>query len=609
MLSLVAIAIAAPLCIEDGAACRDTVHGWTLLQLRGDDTAIGRQYAELMGPELRLRYVPMMDRMWAELPGVLRSAIRGRDRRSSQVFDAGNHARMAALERGIDLDRGRYHDYAWISELSSIGPSLMIALGGRLQLDDVRAVQFGARCTSILGPSGEGTLHARNLDFPGMDFWQPNQSLVMVDPRDAEGRPDGERYAIFGTLGEMFAGTTTVNASGLVVTVHVHASRDVALLDGRGRMGLFSLLAAPSRAGGEWGIYRLVETLARRQPSVSAALDALAPVRTLGAWTLVLSDPSGDSAVVDIDARDQRVARGARSATNTYRDPAMHERELVPAAGPFLGSVLRHQRADAGLAAAGDQLDVDEAIGILRNRVDGATGRERVASPNSVLSIDTSQSLAIEARRDGRHRLWMAEPQPDGRSPAALAAWFAVDFDALALLDTRPAAPLPEGTAAWAQARQLLVDARQPAHALEVLDRIDDDGARLMGAWLAASMDDLGGASGRLATIELASLSAHHRALAGWLGGELHRRGPPLVLRGGADDYGAYAPMPREMAVSGAWRDALAALDADAIAHPERARYHALLRHVLAARLASSRPLREFPAPDLKFQDVLSLPR
>ncbi len=584
MLSLVAVALAAPLCIEDGAACRDTVHGWTMLQLRGDDAALGRQYAELMEPELRLRYVPMMDRMWAELPGVLRSVIRGRDRRSAAMFDAGNHARMAALEDGIGLDRGRYHDYAWVSELSSIGPSLMIALGGSLQLDDVRAAQFGARCTSIVGPSGEGTMHARNLDFPGMDFWQSNQSLVLVDPRDAAGAPDGERYAIFGTLGEMFAGTTAVNASGLVVTVHVHASRDVALLDGRGRMGVFSLLAAPSRAAGEWGIYRLVEALARRQPNVSAALDALGPVRTLGAWTLVLSDPSGDSAVVDIDARDQHVARGARSATNTYRDPEMHARELVPSAGPFLGSLLRLERAEAGLAAAGDRLDVDEAIGVLRDRVDGATGSERVASPNSVLSIDTAQSLAIETRRDGRHHLWLAEPQPDGRSPAALAAWFAVAFDTLALVDTRPAVPLPEGTAAWAQAHQLLVDAHEPAHALGVLDRIDDDGARLMAAWLAASMDDLAGAERRLSTVSLSALSAHHRGLAGWLRGEIEGN-------------------------TGAWRDALAALEADAAAHPERAQYHAMLGAVLQRRIARPGKLGPLPAPDLKFQDVLRLPR
>lgn len=601
MLFVVALSLAAPLCVEGGHGCRDTVHGWTVARLRGTDAEAGAQYAALMGAELRLRYVPMMDKMWGELPGVLRGVLRGRDRRSREMFDSATTAKMEALEGALGLPRGRYRDYAWVSELSSVGPSLMVALGGTLQLDDVRAAAYGARCTSVVGTTPEGTLHARNLDFPGMDYWQPNQSLLFVEPRRADGTADGFRYAHAGTLGEVFAGTTAVNEPGLVVTVHVHASRDTALLDGRVRMGVFDLLSAPARGGGEWGAYRLVETLARRFPTVAAALDGIAAVRTLGAWSVVLSDPSGDSAVVDVNLRDQVVHRGERAATNEYADPTMRLRELVPSAGPFLGARHRLAQARAGLAAAGAELDVDEAIGVLRSQVDGATGVARPASANSVLSIDTSQSLAIESRRDGDHRLWVAEPQPDARSPAALAGWVELRFrDGFALGadapfphgDQRAAATLPADTARWAQAHQLMVDAHAPAEALAVLDLVDDDGARLVGAWLAASMDDDPGASRRLASVERARLSAHHRALAGWLEGE-------LALRGGAPADAARR----------AWTDARDALAADARAHPERADLYRLLDAVLARRSARALPVRRLPAPDLKFQDVLSLPR
>ncbi len=496
MLFLVAMAIGAPLCVGDGAACRDTIHGWTVLRLRGTDAVQGAQYGQLMGAEMRLRYAPMMDKMWAELPGILREILRGRDRRSHQMFDAPTTAKMESLEAAVGLPRGRYRDYAWVSELSSVGPSLMVALGNTLQLDDVRVAAYGARCSSVVGRTPEGTLHARNLDFPGMDYWQPNQSLVFVDPVDAAGQPDGFRYVHAGTLGEVFAGTTAVNEPGLVVTVHVHASRDVALVDGRGRMGLFDLLTAPGRGGGEWGAYRLVESLARRYPTVASAVEAIRAVRTLGAWSLVLSDPSGDSAVVDVDARDQVVHRGERAATNEYANPGMRARELVPSAGPFLGARHRLERARAGLAAAGAELGVDEAIGILRDAVDGATGEVRPASANSVLSIDTSQSLVIESRRDGDHRIWVAEPQPDARSPAALAPWLELRFrDGFAFGSGVPvvhgglveAAGLPVDTARWALAHQLMVDAHAPAEAQAVLDLVDDDGARLMAGWRPAS--------------------------------------------------------------------------------------------------------------------------
>ncbi len=87
-------------------------------------------------------------------------------------------------------------------------------------------------------------------------------------------------------------------------------------------------------------------------------------------------------------------------------------------------------------------------------------------------------------------------------------------------------------------------------------------------------------------------LSAHHQALAGWLEGE-------LLLRAG----GSPAEARR------AWTAAREVLASDARVHAGREDLYRLLDAVLARRSARALPVRRLPAPDLKFQDVLSLPR
>jgi len=573
-----------------------------VLDVHGDDDAIGRTYGELLRAELTGAYLPMMEQMIAHVPAPFWAAIVAHDAHLPGFFSPEMARRAAGLEAALGLPAGEVRRYAWLSELGSIGPAVKVATSGISQIDGVTGAPIGG-CTSFTGQGPGGVLHARNVDFWGMGFWQKNATIVFVEPLNGKGTADGFRYAQVSDVGEVFAGTTGINEPGLAVTTHLHLSRDVTLVDGRLRRSAIGLLLR-ARFGPkdepQVSVLRVVETLLRRAASVEDALPLLADLRTAGAWSFVLSDRSGDSAVVGMNSRDVAVARGANLQTNFYPDAGMRSRELIPARGPVEGAQLRYARARALIDA--EPLDVPRAIAILRDRFDLATGDERFASPNSVLSPDATQSIVFETPKVGPSTLWIATPHPDGLTPSALASFVGISFDdgfdptgCASGCESRTLAyapgPMDGAATQYAQAIFELADNHDPATALRTLRGIpgDDPGVHLVAAWLAASIGDFASARAELTLTQAStrSLGHHHQVLAAILEGTLaHEAG---------DD-------------AAATRAFTAALGLAEGLDPLPGGLDRLLLPAIRSRLAhphAHRPL--LPAPDLKFQDVFGL--
>ncbi len=587
-----------------GWGCRREIGGHHVLDLHGTDTDIGRMYGTLLSEEMTASYLPMVEGMLAELPAPFRWTLARHEAHVPGFFSPEMEARARGLEQALRLPAGTIRHYAWLSELGSVGPALKVATSGMVQLDGLTGRPTGG-CTSFVAEGGGNTFHARNVDFWGMSYWQPHAALVFVEPLDHGGRPDGYRYAQVSDVGEVFAGTTGVNEKGLVVTTHLHVSRDVTLLNGDLHLSALALLwraAFGPRGQPQVSVLRVVETVLRRAATVEEAVALMGALRTAGAWSFILSDPGGGRAVVGMNSRDEAATLGATVMTNLYLDPAMHARELVPARGPVEGARLRYDRAAALVAARAADMDVPAAVEILRDRYDLATGDDRVASPNSTLSPDATQSVVIVTKVGGEPVLWVAVPHGDGVTPAPLAPYFSMPFSAGfagaecpdgCLGASIPYIPGPLDAAATAYARAIskLVDHHDAAAALAILREIpgDDPGIHLMAAWLAASEGDRVAAASqlRLARASARAMSTHHRILAGFLAGALARTS--------GDEAQARIEFAAALAVATEDRSA----DAD---------LNALLIPAMESRLAPGRHRAEiFPVPDLKFQDVFGL--
>lgn len=551
--------------------CVREVAGHTVVNLRGNDTQIGTLYGRLQANELRGAY----------LPASLERAWRGYIRKFPRFLDAPMQARAQGVEGALGLAAGAITRYAWFSELGTVGP-----IGGG---------------TSFVARDGDTTVHARSVDAWSRGYWQPHATLVFVDPRKASGGRDGFRYAQVSDLGEIWAGTTGVNERGLVVTTHRHVSWDVAPLDGAltlSPLGLFARVSL-SKPRSEVGVYRIVETMLRRAGSVAEAGLVARSMRPIGSWSFIVSDPSGARAVIDATPREVQVHVGESVATNVCVDPKMQGRELIPSRSPAEGARLRLQRAQALVARHPEDMGVDDAIAILRDRYDVATETIRTVSPNTIASPDATQSVVIRTRVGQAPQLWLAVPHQDGYFPSPFADFIAVDFEAGFDAERCPAgctsgdvrgyggdARLDGTTAGWVDAMRLQRDAHDPAGARARLQTLDDPAAWLMAAWLGASTGDLEGAKRDLVAVDVLALAPAQRLIHGLLRGDLARA------------------QGNEPAALLAYQDTLGAIEADT---GPNADLNAPMLAVLRARLAHPERKVRFPAPDLKFQDVLAL--
>jgi hypothetical protein len=560
----------------------------------------------------------MMEGMYGELdPAFERLWSRYRTRFPA-LFDEGMRARAAGLEGALSLPPDSIARYAWFSELGTVGPALMLATAGTVQFDAVRSRSIGG-CTSFVARDGDTTVHARNVDYWGMGFWQTHATLIAVDPRHADGSPDGLRYLQVSDLGELWAGTTGVNDAGLVVTTHLHVSRDVAALDGRLTLSPLQLFATFTftKQRTEWSVYRVVETLLRRSHGVADATRLFDTVRPVGSWSFIVSDPSGARAVIDATPREVRVHRDEPVATNTYFDPQMAARELVPSRGPTEGSRLRLQRARALAAEHPEDMTVPRAVSILRDRYDLATNSVRAVSPNTVLSPDATQSVVIRARPNASPELWVAHPhngelvRHSAHFPSALATFLRLDWQPL-FDASRPIRfsmddlvrydphPLDTETAVYLHAMALQRDQHNPRDAAEVLSSIvtNDPAVPLMAAWLWASLGQYDRASLQVDRARPAPELARHGS-----GEHIDLAPNQELLRRLLE-----ADLARIAGDAPAAREGYTAARSLAVAEAaEGMELNAPMIALLNARLAHPRRTIRFPAPDLKFQDVLAL--
>ena len=588
-----------------GHGCIRQVAGHRVLDLRGTETQIGSMYGELLRDEMRDAYVPMMETMFAELgPGFGRMWTRYRGRFSA-LYDLGMQQRAQGLESSLGLKPGTIEHYAWFSELGTVGPAMLLATAGSVQFDATSGRTIGG-CTSVVGNNAETTVHARNVDYWGMGFWQPHATLVFIDPRHPDGSPDGFRYAHLSDVGEIWAGTTGVNERGLVVTTHLHVSRDVAPLDGALALSPIHLWArlnfSPRRP--EVSVYRYVESLLRRARTVAEAAKLATTMRPLGSWSFILSDPAGGRAVIDATPREVKVHHGATVGTNFYLDEQMRAREVVPSRGPVEGADLRYARASDQVALVAKELTVDAAFAILRDRYDLATQSVRAVSPNTIASPDATQSVVIETRVDRPPRLWIAEPHADGYFPSPFADVYAIDFESgfdaqrcpegcitEAPLRYQPNALLDLELAAYVEAMRLQKDSHDPAAAAAALQAIvsPDPSIPLMAAWLFAFVGNYEQARVSLHAVNTAGLAMNQQLLAGLLEGDLSRL---------AND---------KPAAKAAYTRTLDAARLDEATGRSGRKYNAPLLAVLQARLRYPNRKVRIPEPDLKFQDVLAL--
>jgi len=257
-------------------------------------------------------------------------------------------------------------------------------------------------CSSFLS-RGKYFLHGRNLDFPGVAFWDRYPVI------QATHSPRTIPYIAFTTAGVPFGGITGVNEAQVSVSLHQHYSRRFSLT---GQLPFF-----------------IAEEILQRARSLKEALKLIENSKVASAWAFVLTDgKTREAVIVETDARHQAVRTlGDKALThsNFFQTAGCRAGEYATSQRMNWDNLYRSNRLAELLDEAGAALEPSQAVQFLSDHWDGFWKEEKVA--NRIVSQTYNiQSLVLDSER---MKVWMAE----GDSPIHLREY--AEFDLREILD------------------------------------------------------------------------------------------------------------------------------------------------------------------------------
>ncbi|MBI5210496.1 MAG: hypothetical protein HY927_11050 [Elusimicrobia bacterium] len=362
--------------------------GLLVANLWGGPRERGEQHGELFGEHVRssgivdfyhgycARHLPrrrLLGRLGVRL---LHSLVAGR-------FSPAAKQLIAGFSRAAGLDPGRVARGAVMPDVLNY----LVGFSGKLTALPT------VGCTSAVAwgdYTEDGSfIFARNLDFPGMGYFDRHPVVCRQRP------DDGIPYVSLGTAGGVVDGITGINASGVIVALHQHISRDVAIL-----------------AGGR-PILDLGREVLQSARTIDEAVGIAGRWKTTSAWTLLLGSHKERSAcAVEKTPGGAAAVRGGTGKfvrANDFATPALHSREIDYR--PWReSSRLRVARADQFLEEHKGRLGPGLMAGLLSDRLDCERGVVR-SFAQSIGQLHNMTSVVFEPAKG---LLWVSE----SRAPA-----------------------------------------------------------------------------------------------------------------------------------------------------------------------------------------------
>lgn len=262
---------------------------------------------------------------------------------------------------------------------------------------------LGLGCTSAIA-WGDATadgrlLHARNLDYHGVEAWPKTAAVVFHEPEE------GLRYVSVAAAGVPLGGVTAMNEAGLTLTVHQHMFTDGAKLGGM-PIGLVG------------------DVVMRTATSLDEAEAILAAHTPIGCWTYLIADGGRGEVLCWEENPARQVGRrldpteGTFGYANVYLDEELGRTERHLYGSYWRHNAARHRRANALLEEGRGRLGPADMAGILADtgEGDGCRLHEAIAMLMTVGSV-------VFRPEDGT--LWVGT----GESPTSHGEWQAFSLE------------------------------------------------------------------------------------------------------------------------------------------------------------------------------------
>ena len=354
-----------------------------VIHTSGTDFEIGRQHAEHMGSKVHQGMVGFYGEFWERLiknkpksfpqnvvstlllklvdPGLVNQLVK-------QVPD---HARdrILGVAAGANLPFQKLLTPLVLPDLLP----LLQAYAGKIKavnfVDVTPPPLFG--CSSFVH-SGKKFLQARNLDFPGVGYWDRHPVIQMMAPKNTL------RYIGFVTAGVPIAGITGVNEAQISVALHQHYCFETNL---KGHLP-----------------FVIGEDILRRARTLNDALDILKSVKVASSWAFVVADGKTRKAFI---YETHPKAAGIRwlddknstlTHSNFYQTHEPATKEYATTERMVWDNYSRSKRLAQIIESAGDDFDVPQACKAISDHWDPYWETERIMN-RTVSQIYNVQSV------------------------------------------------------------------------------------------------------------------------------------------------------------------------------------------------------------------------
>ncbi len=356
-----------------------------VLHLRGEPFEIGRQHGEAVGGDAKEGMLKFYHAFWTRLteapPGprsqkwawaagqwAMSAFVLKKLRRQLPPFMLESIQGMA---KATGLDPEQLILQTLLPDVGPYTQALATRLNPRLKMP-VQMPTFG--CSSFLF-RGDRFLHGRNLDFPGVGYWDRFPVIQCVE------RPGFLRYIGFTSAGVPVSGITGVNEAQISVSLHQHYCEET---------NLGGLLP-----------FSLGEEILSRARSLEEAVAILQSSRVATAWAFILTDgKTREGMIYECHPRAHGIrrltpARNHLAHSNFFQTAECQPREYAATARMNWDNRARAYRLEHNLEACSGKLSSERAVQIISEHYDPYWKSDKVFN-RTVSQIYNIQSLILD---------------------------------------------------------------------------------------------------------------------------------------------------------------------------------------------------------------------
>jgi hypothetical protein len=248
--------------------------------------------------------------------------------------------------------------------LTVLRPSLFIEAGP--------APKFG--CSSFVS-AGKHFLHGRNLDFPGVAYWDRYPAIQVTEP------PGRLKFVSFVSAGVPFGGITGINEAQVGVSLHQHYCKKTSF---KGRLPFF-----------------IAEEVLGKARTIEEAIDHLDSCRVATAWAFVLTDgKSRRAAVYECHPKARGVTwidqgSSCLAHSNFFQSRECRPSEYATTARMNWDNFWRKRRLEDRVKSFGPDLTPADAVQIISDHFDPYWGDEKYVN-RTVSQVYNIQSVVFD---------------------------------------------------------------------------------------------------------------------------------------------------------------------------------------------------------------------